>query len=167
MYGKRLLFLLLFCFSLQASETCFFIPPEGWERANPKIHAPRVRICFFEKTSAGIIPTINLATEAVNVSLEAYMEEVRKIHSADPNSRWRDLGKFKSLLGEGRLSELETPTESGMARMMQLVVIKEEVAYILTASAAKEKFSKYYQTFDKVLRSLQAPASLTESYDVP
>ena len=161
--GKRFLLFLLFCFSLHASETCFFIPPKGWI-PNLEICAPRVHICFLEPTSAGTPPTINLATEAVNVSLDAYIEEVRKIHSADPNSRWRDLGKFKSLLGDGRLFELETPAEAGMVRMVQLVVIKEGIAYILTASAAKERFSKYYQTFDEVLRSLQASSNLTASY---
>ncbi|MGH2612222.1 MAG: hypothetical protein ACRDFB_04130 [Rhabdochlamydiaceae bacterium] len=147
-----------------ASETCFFIPPKGWEIANPEILAPRVHICFLGKTSKGLAPSINLATEPVNVSLESYVEEVRKIHSADPNSRWRDLGKYKTLLGAGRLTELETPTEGGMARMVQLIVLKEGVAYVLTASAIKEEFSKYYKTFDQVLGSLQSTSNLIESY---
>ncbi len=132
--------------------------------ANPKILAPRVHTCFLGKTSKGLAPSINLATEAVNVSLESYIEEVRKIHTSDPNSRWRDLGQYKTRLGDGRLTELETQTEFGTARMVQLVVIKENTAYILTASALKEEFSKYYKTFDQALRSLQSSSNLIESY---
>ncbi len=161
---KRLVFLLLAITSLGASETCFFIPPKGWEIANPKMLAPSVQICFLGKSSKGLPPTINLATEVVNVSLEAYVEEVRKIHKADPNCRWRDLGKFTALMGSGRLMELETPTELGPARMVQLVVIKESVAYILTAAALKEEFSMYYKTFDAALHSLQASSNLVEAY---
>lgn len=98
------------------------------------------------------------------MSLDAYVEEVRKIHVADPNSRWRDLGRFRSLLGDGRLMELETPSDFGLARMVQLVIIKEKTAYILTAGALKEEFSKFYRTFDSVLRSLQETTNLVQSY---
>lgn len=161
---KRLVFLLLAISSLWAKESCFFIPPKGWEIADPKMLAPSVDICFLGKSSKGLAPTINLATEVVDVSLDAYIEEVRKIHSADPNCRWRDLGKFTARIGNGRLMELETPTEFGAARMVQLVVIKENVAYILTAAALKEEFSKYYKTFDAALRSLQSSSNLVEAY---
>ena len=163
--GPKYLFFLFLCyFSLHATETCFFIPPKGWEIANPEILAPRVHICFLGKTSKGLAPSINLTTEKVTISLELYIEKIRKIHTADPNSRWKDLGKFKTLLGDGRLTKLETPTELGMAHMVQLVVIKEGVAYILTAGAIKEEFPKYYKTFDHALHSLQSSSNLIESY---
>jgi hypothetical protein len=145
-------------------DICFFIPPKDWEIANPEVLAPRVHICFLGKTSTGVRPSVNLATEVVDVTLDAYINEVRKIHSSDPNARWRDLGTYKCLLGEGRLTELEIPTDSGLGRMIQLIVIKDRMAYILTASAGKEDFSKYYKTFDQVLRSLQSSSDLAKSY---
>jgi hypothetical protein len=159
---KKLLFLALYAWN--AYGVCFFIPPKGWEVANPELLAPHVHICFLGTSSKGLAPSINLATEVVDTSLETYIQEVRKIHLSDPNSRWRDLGKYTSLLGEGRLTELETPTELGVARMVQLIMIKEGVAYILTASALKEEFSKYYRIFDQALHSLQSSSNLTESY---
>lgn len=160
---KRFFLLIFSSLVLQASETCFFIPPQGWEFANPEMLAPRVHVCFLGKSSKGLSPSVNLATEPVHLSLDAYIEEVRKIHAADPNSRWRDLGKFNTRLGNGRLTELESTTEMGIARLVQLIVIKDRVAYILTASALKEEFSKYYKTFDQVLRSLQFTSNLIES----
>lgn len=159
-----LFFFVVFCSSLRAGDCCFFIPPKDWAIANPEALAPRVQICFLGKSSKGLAPSINLATEPVEVSLETYVEEVRKIHVSDPNARWRDLGKYKARLGEGRLTELETTTEYGTARMVQLIVVKDGVAYILTASALKEEFSSYYRTFDQVLSSLQASSNLQESY---
>ncbi|MGD0664649.1 MAG: hypothetical protein ABSA17_02825 [Rhabdochlamydiaceae bacterium] len=164
MGSKTFFFLCLCVISLHASETCFFIPPKNWEIANPEILAPRVHICFLGKSSKGLAPSINLASEKVDISLDAYIEEVRKIHAADPNSRWRDLGKYKTLLGEGRLTELETHAETGIVRMVQLIVIKDHVAYILTAGALKEEFPKYYKLFDQTLRSLQSSKDLIESY---
>ncbi len=163
--GLKLYFLLLFVyFARLAADTCFFIPPTGWEIADPETLAPRVEICFLGKSSKGLAPSVNLATESVNVSLEAYVEAVRKIHKADPNSHWRDLGKFKTPMGEGRLTELESPTDLGRARLVQLIVIKNQTAYVLTAAALKEEFSKYYKTFDQVFRSLQLSSNLLESY---
>jgi hypothetical protein len=162
--SKTFFFLCLCVISLHASETCFFIPPKKWEIANPEILAPRVHICFLGKSSKGLAPSINLASEKVDISLDAYIEEVRKIHAADPNSRWRDLGKYKTLLGEGRLTELETHAETGIVRMVQLIVIKDHVAYILTAGALKEEFPKYYKLFDQTLRSMQSSKDLIESY---
>lgn len=159
---KLILLSLLATCSLYA--TVFFIPPKGWEIADPSHLAPSVHICFLGKSSKGLAPSVNLATEPVDISLDAYVEEVRKIHVADPNSRWRDLGRFHSLLGDGRLMELETPSEFGTARMVQLVIIKDKIAYILTAGALKEEFSKFYKTFDPVLRSLQDSTNLAQSY---
>lgn len=142
----------------------FFIPPKDWEIAHPEMLAPSVEICFLSKNSRGLAPSVNLAKERVGVSLERYVEAVRKIHATDPNSRWRDLGVYKTSLGEGRLTELETKTEVGTVRMMQLIVMKEGAAYILTTSALKEEFSKFYKVFDQTLRSLQYSSDLIESY---
>ncbi len=159
---KRILLAIFATCSIHA--TVFFIPPKGWEIADPSQLAPSVHICFLGKSSKGLAPSVNLATEPVDISLDAYVEEVRKIHVADPNSRWRDLGRFRSLLGDGRLMEIEIPSEFGTARMVQLVVIKDKTAYILTTGALKEEFSKFYKTFDPVLRSLQETTNLTQAY---
>lgn len=163
-FYKILLFLPLLVIPLDARSTCFFIPPEDWEFAHPDMLSPRVHICFLGKNSKGLAPSVNLATEPVQLSLDAYVEEVRKIYASDPNSRWRDLGPFKTLFGTGKLIELESPTPAGVARLVQLIVIKDRVAYILTAGALKEEFSKYYKIFDHVLRSFQFSSDLISSY---
>lgn len=132
--------------------------------ASPDTLSPRVHVAFIGKSSSALAPTINLATEPVTISLPAYVEAVRKIHAADPNTKWRDLGHFDTQLGQGALTELETATEQGKARLMQLMVVKEGLAYILTACALKEEFPKYYKLFDEALQSLQEVDDLAMCY---
>lgn len=148
----------------QDSDHCYFIPPKGWDLADQSKLSPRVKICFLGKTSKNLRPSINLATEEVNISLKAYVDIIKRDCAKDPNTRWRDLGKYQTPLGEGRLTEREVKTEWGVSRQIQLMVIKDRRAYILTAGADKEEFPRFYKDFEAVLRSLNFADDLTASY---
>lgn len=147
----------------QDTHHCYFIPPQGWDLADQTKLSPRVKICFLGKSSKNLLPSVNLATEEVDVSLKAYLDIVKKDCDNDPNTHWRDLGKYNTPLGEGRLTEREVKTEWGDSRQIQLIVIKDQTAYILTAGAHKEEFSRYYKDFEAVLRSLDVADDLTAS----
>jgi hypothetical protein len=148
---------------LESSEPhyCYFIPPKGWDLADQTKLSPRVKICFIGKSSSNLLPSVNLATEEVDITLKAYVDIVKKDCESDPNCVWRDLGKYNTLLGEGRLTEREVKTPWGVSRQVQLIVIKDQRAYILTAGALKEEFSRHYQDFEGVLRSLIITDDLT------
>ena len=163
---KAFIFCLLFIQSY-ADPTCYFIPPPEWSLADPTKLSPRVKVAFLGKSSKGLLPSVNLATEKVDVSLKAYIDAVKKIHEADPNTRWRDLGSFKTSLGEGRLTEIETQIAWGIARRMQLIVIKDSTAYIMTVGALKDEFPKHYKTFEAVLSSLRLTDDLTSAITSP
>jgi hypothetical protein len=150
----RLFLALLFISQLFGKNHCFFIPPPGWDLADPARLSPRVKVGFLGQSSKGLLPSVNLATEKVSISLKEYIAAVKTIHEADPSTKWRDLGAYKTPFGEGRLTEVETKIGCGIARRMQLIVIHENVAYILTVGALKEEFSKHYKTFEAVFRSL-------------
>jgi len=140
---------------------CYFIPPKGWDLADQSKLSPRVKICFIGKSSNNLLPSVNLATEEVNISLKAYIDIVKSDCERDPNCVWRDLGKYNTPLGEGRLTEREMKTKWGVSRQVQLIVIKDQRAYILTAGALKEEFSRHYQAFENVLKSLTITSDLT------
>lgn len=145
-----------------AEEFCYFTPPKDWNIANPEAVSPRVKIAFVGRSSKGFLPSVNLATELVNnTSLQGYVDAVKKIHEGDPNTKWRDLGKYNTPLGEGRLTEMETKTPAGLVRLMQLLVVKDKKAYILTTGALKEEFPKYYKEFETVMASLNLTTDLT------
>lgn len=149
------------------SEFCYFIPPEGWNLADMSKLSPRVKICFIGKSSSNLLPSVNLATEEVSVTLKTYLDIVKRDCESDPNCLWRDLGKYNTSFGEGRLTEREVKTQWGVSRQAQLIVIKDQRAYILTAGALKEEFSSHYQDFEKVFRSLAVTNDLTAEIPSP
>ncbi len=155
-------FLLILAMISLWGDFCYFIPPEGWDLADPDKLSPRVKVCFLGKSSGALLPSVNLATEVVDVGLKEYVAAVKKMYETDPNIRWRDLGKYTTPFGEGRLTEVEANSEWGKARQVQLLAIKNNTAYILTAGSLREEFSKHYKVFDKVLKSLRVVEKLAD-----
>lgn len=156
----RILAISLLYSTLLAVEYSYFMPPKEWELADPKQLSPRVKMGFIGSTKKELRPSVNLAVEPVNVTIGEYVAAVKKIHESDPNNRWRDLGKFSTAAGEGRLTELESKSEWGNVRLLQLIVIKNKVAYIITASALKEEFSSFYQDFQTAFRTFTITSDL-------
>jgi len=139
---------------------CYFIPPKEWQLAAPEHLSPSVEVGFIGKSKKNFSPSLNLASEPVNVSLAEYVKIVKKLHESDRNNRWRELGKFSSAAGEGLLTEIDTRTEVGPIRLLQFIMIKEGKAYVLTAGALKEEFANYYEEFEKTFSSLTFASDL-------
>ncbi len=152
---RFLLFLFsLFCPFFAHASYCYFHPPKGWLAANPESLSPRVQIGFLGKNKKGFCPSLNLALEEVQVSLAEYLKAVKQIHEADRNNRWRSLGKIRTRAGEAELTEMDTKTQWGAIRLLQLILIKQGTAYILTAAALKEEFPQFYKEFQTAFQSL-------------
>lgn len=147
------LFLIFLCGSLNAADV-FFIPPKDWLLVDPKILSSHVKICFMGNAKEDFRPSMNLAIEEVNVSLNEYVAAVKKIYGSNRDNRFRDLGKIQTNAGEARMTSVDLQTQWGAARLMQLIFVKESKVYILTAGASKEDFSNYAKEFDKAFRSL-------------
>ena len=151
---------------LQNSETasdaaqCYFIPPEGWEIADPKTYTSHVQIAFLKRTNKGFFPSINLAIEETQATLSDYLKAVKAIHEQDRNNHWRALGKVQTAAGLAQLTEIDSTIEIGPIRLLQLILIKEGRAYVLTAAALKEEFSTYYKNFQTAFRSLTLSTDL-------
>ena len=139
---------------------CFFVPPEEWEIADPKTFSPQVKIAFFKRSNKGFCPSINLAIEETPVSLNDYLKAVKAIHEQDRNNQWRALGKVRTHSGLAQLTEVDCTTELGAIRILQLILMKDGHAYVLTAAARKEEFSDYYKNFQSAFRSLTLTADL-------
>ncbi len=141
----------LTCALLQAH--VFFHPPEGWELADPTRLSPTIKMAFIKKAD-GLCPSLNLAEEEISADLTEYLKIVKSIHERDRTNHWRKLGKIKTLAGEAQLTEIEKPTKWGKVRMLQLILLKEGKAYVITASALKKDFPHYYREFQKTFYSL-------------
>lgn len=148
--------------SLESPESiqCFFVPPEGWEIADPKTFSPQVKIAFLKRGNKGFCPSINLAIEETQVSLNDYLKAVKAIHEQNRNNHWRALGKVRTPAGLAQLTEIDCATELGAIRILQLILMKEGRAYVLTAAARKEEFSDYYKEIQSAFRSLTLTSDL-------
>lgn len=155
--------LLFFVTALYGQDYCFFIPPKDWELSKPETLSPRVKIGFFGKAKSEVPPRLSLATEKVEIPLPEYVKAVIALHRADPNNRVRDLGKMKIPAGDAHLIEIDAKKEYGEFRLWQLLVVKNKTAYIVTASAAKEEFSKLYSVFQSVFNSVVITEDLIEA----
>lgn len=139
---------------------CFFVPPAGWEFADPKTLAPMVKIAFLKKSSKGFCASINLAVEETSASLNDYLKAVKAIHEQDRANQWRALGKVSTAAGLAQLTEIDTTSDFGPVRILQAILVKEGRAYVLTAAALREEISAYYKDFQSAFRSLTLTSDL-------
>lgn len=145
------------------SSTCFFIPPVDWELSFPPSTTPHVKIIFTKPKALGFHPSINLSIEPTTASLEEYLKAIKEIHEQDRDKEWSLLGKMQTPAGLAQLTQINTSSEWGPVRMLQLILVKQGNAYILTAAALKKEFSSYYTFFHKALRSLTLSNDLIEA----
>lgn len=131
-----------------------FNPPEGWHLANPEALPPSVKIMVVGTGDSSFPPSINLGTEKINGSIKDYLKTIKSINDAQ-GSDWKDLGTIRTQGGTASLSQVDAKTEWGEVRMMHVIIKRESTAYILTAAALKEEFSRYYKEFFKSMRSLR------------
>ena len=150
----RLLILFFLVFSTLEASVCYFIPPKNWEAAQLKKPSPHVKIGFIGKGSTDFRPSINLATEEVNLSLKEYVKVVKELHLQDPQVKLRDLGKFSMKGGKGQLLEMSNPSPFGEMKLLQAILVKKGTAYILTAAVLKKEFTKFQKDLLIALESL-------------
>lgn len=122
--------------------------------------SPYVHIGFIGKGSGPFRPSINLATEEVDVSLKEYVQAVKEIHLSEPDTQWRDLGKFPMRAGEGRLTEITASSRYGKIKQFQALLVQGNTAYILTAAASKEDLPRFQQEILQALQSFQIAPDL-------
>jgi hypothetical protein len=142
---------------------CYFVPPPQWEIADPSTLSPKVKIAFLKTSNKGFCPSINLAIEETDVSLSEYLKAVKTIHEQDRKNQWRALGKVRTAAGMAQLTEIDSTTEWGPVRILQLILIKDKYAYVVTAAALKEEMSNYYKEVQAAFRSLTISHDLLQN----
>lgn len=155
----------LFAYAHSTEPFCFFRPPKGWQRGEFPKSCRQVRVLFALPKSEGFQPSIGLAVEPVHVSLSEYLKKVREIHEKEKGSQWRALGKVHTAAGQAQLTQIDSPSEWGLVRMLQLILVKEEAVYVVTAAALKEEFSQFYKPFQEAFRSLTLTEDLFQVVD--
>ncbi len=149
--------------TLIAQPIPLFHPPEGWDCALPENHSSFVQVGFIGKGSTLFRPSINLATEEIDISAKQYLKAVKEIHLSEPNTTWRDLGKFSTRAGVGRLTEIGKTTPVGDIKILQMILVKEKMAYILTGAMIKSEYLQLQDLFTQAFQSFALPSDLLDS----
>ena len=152
---RLLYFLVLVCSTCIAQSYHFFIPPSNWRLADPKKLSPMVEMCFLGKGKTSFYPSVNIATEAIDISGKEYISIVVKMHKDDPNIEFRTLGKIKTKAAVADLFELTTKTSFGTVKMLQMIVVKDNNAYVLTGSMHIDEFKTLSRSILKAFQSFQ------------
>jgi hypothetical protein len=122
--------------------------------ADPKILPERVKLMVVGQGPSAFPPSMNLSLEPYSGSLKQYLKSVKNTNMAQ-GYQWKDLGTIRTEAGNASLSQVDTKSEWGSVRLMHVILLKNGVIYILTASALQDEFSQFYKDFFNSMRSLR------------
>jgi hypothetical protein len=136
----------------KTQDAAIFTPPSGWKLADPKALPEYIKVMVVGSGKNEFPPSMNLAFDPFSGSLQEYMKIVKAINDSQ-KAIWKDLGPFQVGKHDGRLIQVDSRTKWGEERQLQLIVVFDGAAYILTASALKEEFPQFYPEFFKAMKS--------------
>lgn len=124
---------------------------------DPKVLLPEVKVMARgkAKSDASLPPSINLAMEETQMTMPEYLEEVRAMYAHDRNKRWASIGTLTSKAGVMALTQLDQNTKWGDVRMLQAILIKDAVAYVITATAQVSEFTGFSKEFLSCMQAFE------------
>jgi hypothetical protein len=99
--------------------------------------------------------------------MKTYLKTIKELHESDRNTTWRDLGVFRTLSGNARLTEIQKRSKWGNIKMLQIILIHKNKAYILTGATLKDEFLDHHKPILKALRSLKITEDLVKEIKNP
>lgn len=145
---------------------CLFSAPDGWDVADPKTPCRSALVSFVDTRKSGFCPSLNLTTESLQIPIDDYLKIVEKGCKAK-RQKWRWLGSIQTQSGPAELTEIETKTKFGFARIFQAILVHRDEVFILTAAALKKEFGKHALTFDRAIRSMKVCDDLASQVEDP
>jgi hypothetical protein len=160
-----------FCFLLSFqsyASICYFIPPQNWCCADPAKLSKEVAVGFVGKGGSSFNPSINLASEKTEASLDEYILAIKNSYRNDKHSQVRELGKIKNEIeGESALIEITKESSFGEIKLLQSITKKEGAVYILTGAVLKEELLKFKEELFKAFKSLKLTDNLFQEPSLP
>lgn len=131
-----------------------FTPPNGWRQADTSLLPPHIKLMVIGKGPSAFPPSMNLNVQSFSGTLKQYLKIVKDTNESQ-GFEWKDLGTLRTEAGNASLSQFDHKSQWGTIRMMQVILIKNGMVYILSASALKDEFSLFYKDFFASMRSLR------------
>lgn len=160
---KPLIITLFFAFPLFADAS--LTPPGGWEKVPESEYPPSVEMVFKGKSEKyWYPPSVNLAKEAWQGSLEDYLSTISVSHNKHPHIYFTVIGPYQTDSGQdGKLCFARQRTEYGPVKLIQWITLSDQNIYVITAAARVEEFGKNYKNFIKVFNSFRLTEDLPPS----
>ncbi len=136
------------------NEKCTFTLSSNWKLADPKKTPDGVTIALVYPKKGAISPSLNLTEEITSLSQEAYVDAVTNLYARDAKQQVRSVGDFLLKAGNtGHLLQIDRDEGYVALRQLQLIIVQEGKAHILTATVAKEEFLASLPEITAILRS--------------
>lgn len=135
----------------QASDG-YFTPPQGWEVIDVKALAPEVDFMARGKTVNMFASTMNVTSEETDLSIDAYMHEVESLYN-EPGKVVTNLGHLQTKSGPMRILQIEEKLPWVELRILQGILVKDHVAYVLTATTEEAQFPGLIATLFESMKS--------------
>lgn len=130
--------------------------PEGWECVTDQSQLPKkVQLIAISPTKTKFTPSINLASEETDQSLEDYVDTAKLYHESEGETHVTRLGQIPTKVGPALLLQIDRKTEFGMVRFLQASIIQDETAYVLTATCLRDEFASYCSRFFDSIKSFE------------
>jgi len=154
---KILFFLLLITFQQKAltKEITYFHCPINWAAANPKNYPKYIKISFVENKKSVCKPSLNLAIEPTSLNLDDYAAEATKIYINDPKTNYQMLEKIPLKQGKAFLCKINKNVNKVDFEMLQMIFIKNNIAYVLTGACKKNDMIENYRLFMKAFLTFE------------
>lgn len=132
-----------------------FVPPKGWDCLDNKSELPaRIEIVYIGKGKNGFTPSINLATEETDLTARDYVNLAKSYHESHPETHCQNLGEVPTPSGSAHLLQIDRKTSFGDVRFLQSLLIRDKIAYVMTATCLHEEFASCSSSFFQSIKTL-------------
>ncbi len=161
----KYLFVLIFLpfFAFAKDPFYSFVLPKKWEIVSTKDFASSIKIGCVAKSKNNLKPSLNLAIEKTKVSFEDYIKAVKDRHISKRKNTYTSLGYLDIAKNKAHLSQIDTKTKCGDMRILQCLLLKDNIAYIMTGVCEKGDFLDIYDQFINAFESFEIAQSPFET----
>ncbi|MBI5274374.1 MAG: hypothetical protein HY860_04905 [Chlamydiales bacterium] len=108
---------------------------------------------YLYKDKTGFSPSINIAVEKTTLSAFQYMKEVKGNYNNKAGYSMTEFPMLKTGSGKAYLLQIDKKQTFGDIRILQMILLQQETAYIITACALKKEFPQIEKDFLKTFSS--------------
>jgi hypothetical protein len=135
--------------------------PDAWSRIETPDNTPKtVKLLLRGEGRAEVPPTVNIAVEQLPAATttQHYLECVRALYESNPLANYSYLGALPGGRTPLELVQVQLTTPWGDMELLQGILIQNDKAFIVTASARQDEFCEQLPTFIRALQSFNSPS---------